>query len=151
MSQPLEPSTSGAVLARAATAPATVRTQSRVLVVDDDEDIRQLQTTYLRRVGYDVSSVGDGASALRFLVDEKVDLVITDIVMPDSDGVELIRNLRREYPDLRIIAMSGGGAMSSHLLLHIARSLGVSRTLAKPFGLDALLHAVRAALDPRHR
>lgn len=149
MSQPQERSSSHATLTRESGLTGTLPTQGRILVVDDDEAIRQLQTTYLRRVGYEVSSVQDGASALRFLVDEKVDLVITDIVMPGSDGVELIRGLRKEYPELNIIAMSGGGAMSSHLLLHIARSLGVGRTLAKPFGLDELLHAVRAALDPR--
>ncbi len=115
----------------------------RLLLVDDDEVLRVVQSDFLRRFGYDVHVAEDGRAAMNYLAAQAVDLVITDMVMPGSDGVEVIRHIRKTYPQLKIIAISGGGATKRELLLDIARVLGVAKTLEKPFTMTALLQAVR--------
>ena len=123
----------------------------RILLADDDEVLRMVQADFLRRFGYDVHAAEDGNAAMKHLSAQMVDLVITDMVMPGSDGVEVIRHIRKTYPQLKIIAISGGGATKRELLLDIARVLGVSRTLEKPFTMTALLNAVREVLGDDHR
>ncbi len=118
-----------------------------LLLADDDETLRTVQTGYLRRYGYTVYPAEDGRAAINLLKNNKVDLVITDMVMPGSDGVEVIRHIRKLAPEIKIIAISGGGATRRELLLDIARVLGVSRTLEKPFTMAELLATVREVLN----
>jgi CheY-like chemotaxis protein len=119
----------------------------RLLLVDDDEVLRVVQADFLRRYGYQVHAAEDGLAAMKYLAAQTVDLVITDMVMPGSDGVEVIRHIRKKYPELRIIAISGGGGGTHRdLLLDIARVLGARRTLEKPFTMSALADAVRDVL-----
>lgn len=120
-----------------------------ILLADDDEVLRVVQADFLRRFGYQVHAAEDGRAAMKYLTAQVVDLVITDMVMPGSDGVEVIRHIRKTYPDLKIIAISGGGATKRELLLDIARVLGVRRTLEKPFTMTALLKAVREVIDEK--
>lgn len=118
----------------------------RILLVDDDEVLRMVQSHFLRRFGYRVDAAADGVGAIQHLNAQPADLVITDMVMPGTDGVQLIQHLRREHPSVKIVAISGGGPMTPQLMTDIARMLGANVTLMKPFTLVALLQAVRSLL-----
>ncbi len=119
-----------------------------ILLVDDDEVLRMVQGHFLRRFGYRVDAAADGVGAIRHLDAQPADLVITDMVMPGTDGVQLIQHLRRNHPAVKIVAISGGGPMAPELLTDIARVLGADATLMKPFTLIALLKTVRAVMVP---
>lgn len=115
---------------------------ARILIVDDDEAIRTSLRKTLERAGHAVFGAMDGAAALRFLATNGVDVVITDLYMPDVDGIELIGRLRREGTVERIIAVTGGGQVAGQNLLTVAKVLGADVTLAKPFTREQLLEAV---------
>jgi CheY-like chemotaxis protein len=127
-------------------APTQTGAGIRILLADDDEVLRAVQADFLKRFGFEVYAAEDGQAAIKLLTQKPVDLVITDMVMPGSDGVEVIRHIRKTYPKLKIIAISGGGATKRELLLDIARVLGVTRTLEKPFTMTALMKAVHEVL-----
>ena len=109
-----------------------MRPMARILVIDDDDLLRSMLVSVLRHAGHDVRETDNGSNALRLVQADPVDLVITDIVMPDTDGIETIMQLRRALPELPIIAMSGG-ATHSKLYLKVAEKLGARRILGKPF------------------
>ena len=120
---------------------------SSVLVVDDEDQVRQLIKETLEQAGYQVREARDGQEALRLYRQQHVDLVIMDILMPDHDGLESIVTLHREFPKLKVIAITGGTDMIGILnSLDVAKMLGASRTLQKPFEMHALLDAVAAEL-----
>jgi len=118
---------------------------TRVLVVDDDADARAVARAILEHAGIEAV---DGAAALRAYRDVGADLVLCDLFMPDMDGLELIRQLRRESPVVKIIAMSGGGFHGTVDMLDVARHLGAAETLPKPFSLHELVQAVERVLGP---
>lgn len=120
----------------------------KILIVDDECSIRTVLETILTAEGYVVVSVPSGEQALKLVRNEKFHLVITDLIMPGSDGIEIILSLRGTQPDLRIIAMSGGGAGGAENYLPLAATLGARYTLAKPFGKDELLRIVRKEISP---
>lgn len=115
----------------------------KILVVDDDEAIRTLLSEILTRAGYAVSTAEDGAKALRMAQMQSFDLLLTDLVMPDRDGIEVIQSIRKHQPKLRIIAISGafGGGM-----LRAAELLGAQATLPKPCSSTHLLTTIREVL-----
>lgn len=116
---------------------------SSVLVVDDEEQVRQLIRETLERAGHHVWEARDGKEALLLFRQSHADLVIMDILMPDQDGLESIVSLRREYPKVKVIAITGGTDMIGILtFLDVAKMLGATRTLQKPFEMRALLDAV---------
>jgi two-component system, chemotaxis family, chemotaxis protein CheY len=118
-----------------------------VLVVDDQDQVRQLIRETLEQAGYEVEEARDGKEGLERYRATSPDLVIMDILMPDQDGLEVIMTLRREFPDTRVIAMTGGSdAIGLLNLLDVAKMLGARRTLHKPFELKVLLDAVSAEL-----
>ena len=119
---------------------------ARVLVVDDEEPIRVLLAQVLRRAGYAVTCAVNGDDALRCLHAEPADLVVTDLIMPGKEGIETITDIRREYPGVGIIAMSGGGRAGPGNYLALAERLGADRSLAKPFDRNVLLEAIREVL-----
>ena len=121
-----------------------------ILVVDDDEELRRGVSQFLRRVGHEVDEAANGLPAMRIVEEHPVDLVLTDINMPDMDGIEVITTLSDIRPAVRVIAMSGGGRLPSSLLLMNADMLGAVSTISKPFELSVLRAAVDAALtgDP---
>ena len=120
----------------------------RILVIDDHEDICLFMKEALEMCGYAVDTATDGNTGLALQRRRPADVVITDIFMPDADGMETIHSLKKEFPKVKIIAMSGGGMMSKNVdYLSMAREFGADRVLAKPFDGDALMDAIRAVLD----
>ena len=120
---------------------------ANILVIDDEAPMRRFVAMSLEKQGHAVSEAADGAEALRILAERRIDLVITDLLMPETDGIETILELRRLYPAIKIIAISGGGDYQSGKgFLRAAESLGADRTLTKPFEFRELLPAVEALL-----
>jgi DNA-binding response OmpR family regulator len=110
--------------------------------MDDEDGLRRVVKRMLEKGGHEVLLAGDGNEGLRQLRQTHVDLIVTDIVMPGKEGLETILEIRRAWPNLRIIAMSGGFGTSGDYLA-LAQSFGAHRILAKPFTSEQLLAAVR--------
>ena len=119
---------------------------TRILVVDDDPAICSFIAEALISRGHTVRTAADGSEALQLLQDELSDLVLTDLYMPNVDGMEFARQLRREFVGIRLIAMSGGVLQQPEEALAVAKMLGAAGTLAKPFTVQELYEAVDAAL-----
>lgn len=119
----------------------------RILVIDDDIKIREMLKQCLERAGYEVLVAPDGKAALTLHSANPVDLIITDIVMPEKDGLEIIVELPRRFPAVKVIAISGGGKIGADEYLNVAKVLGATRTFSKPFELRELLAAVRELLQ----
>lgn len=113
----------------------------RVLVIEDNADLRDYLRQALELQGYDVLSARNGKEALGMLDGQELDAVVTDLFMPEMDGIETIAALRRKRPAVRVVAMSGRPGVD---YLTVARELGVTKTLRKPFEIDALLQALQA-------
>lgn len=123
---------------------------TRILLVDDDTLLRGMLKLTLETLGHVVIEARDGTEAMRQFRDNPVDIVLTDLIMPEKEGIEFIMELRKlpgRPPG--IIAMSGGGHISASNHLSIARILGAKRVLAKPFGMDELRTAIEAELRER--
>jgi two-component system, chemotaxis family, chemotaxis protein CheY len=119
---------------------------SLILVIDDEEPVRTVLRQMLEKDGYEVEEAPDGAVGLSLLQDHPIDLVITDLFMPEKEGIETMREVQKSFPQVKIIAMSGGGRMGKLDFLPMAESFGAQRTLAKPFERKELLETVRAVL-----
>jgi len=115
---------------------------SRILIIEDDNEVREYLESVLSRAGYEVVSSSNGKSGVAAFTDEPADLVITDIIMPEKDGIETIMDLRRINPLLKVIAISGGGRAEPENYLHSARLLGASKTMKKPFTNQEMLEAI---------
>jgi DNA-binding response OmpR family regulator len=124
---------------------------TRILVVDDDTKIREMLKQCLERAEYEVLVAPDGKAALELHSVNPVDLIITDIVMPEENGLAVIMQLRRRYPEVKVIAISGGGKMRADEYLDVAKAMGVTRRFSKPFELKELLVAVRELLPNLER
>jgi CheY-like chemotaxis protein len=119
---------------------------ARILVVDDEPDICEILQEILHQAGHQVRVAPDGDSALAVLRGEPFDLILTDIFMPGKEGIETIMEIRRDFPGIKIIAMSGGGRSGELHYLEDAIELGAVRTLFKPFHEGEVLKVVGAAL-----
>jgi CheY-like chemotaxis protein len=120
---------------------------ARVLVVDDVPVVRLVIARILRRAGHAVQEAGNGDEALALVQAGKPDAVVTDLWMPGSDGLRLIRALKEGFPDIAVIAMTGGSPRDSQeLSLRKAREAGVALILEKPIDKDELVTAVSEAL-----
>lgn len=118
----------------------------RILLVEDDEMMRQTLRVILGRAGHEVVDATNGREALECLSRENIDLVITDIMMPEMDGIETIISLKRASPTLKLLAISGGGSTGNFEFLEMARKFGAAETLRKPFKPKELLDAVERVL-----
>ncbi len=126
---------------------------TRVIIIDDEEDIRIVLKEIFIRAGFDVGVASDGAEGLTLIRETGADLVITDIIMPGSDGVETAYDIRMEFPNTKIIVMSGGGntgpleyepsAISTTAYLASAEAVGADMTITKPFDRAELIKAAK--------
>ena len=120
-----------------------------ILVIDDDQDVRTCIRNILEHSGYSVLEAENGSVGINIFRHNPVDLVIVDLFMPEKEGIETIIELRKEFADLKILAISGGipGYGPDHFL-HIAQKLGADGTLDKPFNMQQLLSKVDILLAP---
>jgi CheY-like chemotaxis protein len=118
---------------------------ARILLVDDDEFLRSLLANAFTDAGHVVTPAASGREAIKQLEREQPDVVLTDIVMPDEDGIGVIMKIRTSYPALRVVAMSGG-VPNSPLYLSVAKKLGAVKILPKPFTPEFALEAIAEAM-----
>jgi len=118
-----------------------------ILIIDDDPQVNNLLQDVLEFEGYQVITAQRAAEGLHQLETTKVDLVITDVLMPDKEGLETIRELRQLYPQTKILAISGGLTQGGVNVLDIAKRLGANQVLPKPFDVQDLINSVRMLLE----
>jgi YesN/AraC family two-component response regulator len=114
----------------------------RILIIDDDIHVRDMLERLLRKAGYDAQPAENGVEAMKMHRENPMDLVITDIIMPEKEGLETITEFRRDYPSVKLIAISGGGRIGPANYLKMAKLLGAERTYAKPVDTSQLLSAI---------
>jgi CheY-like chemotaxis protein len=119
---------------------------AKIIILDDNVDLLEMQAELLRAAGHEVTISSEGAAALAEIKTGGFALLVTDIIMPDMDGIEVIMNLRKLQPPIKIIAISGGGRVNPRDYLQLAVRLGVHGTLQKPFSGTELCLAVDRAL-----
>src|SRR6185503_15672655 len=122
---------------------------ARILIVDDDDAFRQMLRLTLMKMGYDVVEAVNGKEAIKRYVGMPADVVITDLIMPEQEGLETIQEFRRRYPAVRIVAMSGGGRIDAQNILVVASFFGADRTFTKPFSNRDLVAAIDELLSVR--
>src|SRR5580658_5170969 len=119
---------------------------AKILVIEDDVLVRNMIDKVLRLGGFDVVMAEDGARGMTSFRSERPDLVLTDIIMPEREGIATIVEMRRECPDAKIIAMSGGGRIGSADFLGMAKKLGANDIIPKPFLPQELLRRIKTCL-----
>ncbi len=119
---------------------------ARILVVDDEDLVRLTLRQMLEAGGHEVIEAANGKQGVALEAENPVDLVVTDIIMPEQEGIETIVQLRRKNPSLKIIAISGGGRMKNMDFLKIAANVGADATLTKPFSTQELTEVVNRCL-----
>ncbi|WP_447979204.1 response regulator [Candidatus Nitrospira bockiana] len=122
---------------------------ARILIIDDDKMVLDMLRQVLESAAHTVMEAQNGEVALKLWREKPGDLIITDILMPEKDGLEVIRELRREFPAAKVIALSGGSRRIHFDALDVAKRFGAVHTLTKPFELRELLEAVESALSSR--
>lgn len=115
----------------------------RVLVVDDNPDMRSFVKIVLERAGFEAQVAADGQRALDLQRERPADVLITDIFMPEPDGLELIQHFKSRFPGIKILAISGGGKAASADYLYVAAEIGAEAVLRKPFATETLIRTVR--------
>ncbi len=124
--------------------PASASMTAKLLIVEDESMVRDVLRERFQRDGFSVVEAGDGRSGLQLLRSEAIDLVITDIVMPETDGIELLVAIRESWPKMPVIVVS---APTNQLYLEVARRLGADEVLEKPLNLERLSAQVRRLLE----
>jgi two-component system cell cycle response regulator CpdR len=115
---------------------------SKVLIIDDEPYILLMLKKMLEKAGYEVDLASNGKEGMDLFAKASADLVITDIIMPDKEGLEIIMEMKKQRPNLKIIAISGGGRISPESYLECAAHFGASRVFQKPFKQKELVSAV---------
>jgi YesN/AraC family two-component response regulator len=118
-----------------------------ILVVDDEPMIRDGLKVALDMEGHRTSTASDGNEAIKLVEEKKPHLIITDIIMPESDGIELICNVKENNPNIKILAISGGGRISASDHLKIAKQLGAAGVLTKPFSTEELISEINKLFE----
>ncbi|MFP7755571.1 response regulator [Thermodesulfobacteriota bacterium B35] len=119
----------------------------RILVIDDDDQMRVLLRQVMEWAGYEVMEASNGRQGMIQQRKNPADLVITDLIMPEQEGLETIGQLKKEFAGIKIIAISGGGRIGPEAYLPAARELGADRVFSKPFDVRELVNSVRELLD----
>ena len=118
----------------------------RILVIDDDEQMLVLLQQAMQWAGFEVMAAENGRKGQQLFEEQPADLIITDLIMPEQEGLETIRSLKQGYPKVKIIAISGGGRIGPEAYLPAAMELGADRIFAKPFDVKELISAVQELL-----
>jgi len=118
----------------------------RILIIDDEPYILLMLKKMLEKAGYEVDLASNGREGMAVFEKDSADLVITDIIMPDKEGLELILEMKKKRPELKIIAMSGGGRISPESYLECARHFGAEKVFQKPFRQKEIVSAVKELL-----
>jgi CheY-like chemotaxis protein len=126
-------------------------TVAKLLVVDDEEAVRMMLKLMLEKDSHDVITAENGIQAVNCLRKQTLDIVILDIIMPDKEGFETIAEIRRDYPSLKIIAISGGGSIGATSYLKLAKTLGAHLTMEKPIRKEELKAAIRQLVPAEAR
>jgi CheY-like chemotaxis protein len=113
-----------------------------ICLIEDDTTVRNAMVKALNRAGYLVIPCQNGREGLQVALSENVDLIITDIIMPEVEGIEVIQRIRAKKPDIKIIAMSGGGRVGNTDFLKIAKSVGANDVLYKPVTRSEVFAAI---------
>lgn len=120
---------------------------ARILVIDDDSEMRLMLREMFARQGYDIDTASDGDTGLKLYRENPFDLVITDIIMPNKEGFEMVFELQRDFPDAKVIVISGGGRGKAQDYLESIKKISVVKcTFTKPFGQDEILKVVKKLL-----
>ena len=119
---------------------------AQILIIDDEEPVRIVFRDILEQAGYEVEEAADGEQAIIAQRDNPADIIIADIIMPKKEGIETIMELRREFPGVPIIAISGGGQIPAEDCLYLARRVGAAYTFIKPVSSQELLSAITAII-----
>lgn len=120
---------------------------AKILLVDDNAPLLAIIALLLQQEGHVTTQAAHGGQAMKLVANDDFDLIITDLVMPEKEGIETILALRKNFPAIKLIAMSGGGSsLNSRQMLNVAQKLGASQILEKPFTDEVLIAAVNAAL-----
>jgi CheY-like chemotaxis protein len=125
---------------------ASLKTSPVILLIDDEKPFRDVLKQVLSKAGYDVVEAANGADGINRFYDRPADMIITDIIMPEKGVIETIIELKKAHPEVKLIAMSGGGCYGTDIDFDMAKKLG-ARTLDKPFALRELLDAVAELLN----
>jgi CheY-like chemotaxis protein len=120
--------------------------EKKILIIDDDDDFRTMLRIMLGKAGYDILEASNGRSGVDLFLEQHPDLVITDLFMPEQEGLETIRKLKRLNSGIKIIAISGGCSAISFDFLPFAEALGATSILAKPFSRNHILTEITALL-----
>jgi DNA-binding response OmpR family regulator len=120
---------------------------ARILIIDDDEALRKMLHITLAHFGHVVIEATQGKEGLALFRSSNIDLVLTDLVMPEMEGFEVLLELRDKFPSMKVIAMSGGGRLHSTDYLRMAELLGATEVLPKPFSSETLMAAVNRLLS----
>lgn len=120
---------------------------ARILIVDDEENVRFTLAKTLKGHHHEVYEASDGDRALELLNEQDIDLVVTDILMPNREGLETIQEIRMNWPDVKIIAMSGGGRIRNTEFLNVAQKFGADLIMKKPFSMSEFNDQVGKVLD----
>ena len=137
---------SSSITAHGTPASTTQAGEGAVLIVDDDAGMRDSLVALLGAYGFQVLTASDGIRGLQVVRESAPRVVLTDILMPGQDGMETIKEMRRMHPDVKIIAMSGGGQIDKMDYLEYARMLGADATISKPADIDELVQLLESLL-----
>ncbi len=118
--------------------------KNNILIIDDNSEIREILSLYLEDSGFEVFSASDGLYGIELFLKEKIDIVICDMIMPISDGIEVILKIKKENSGVPIIAISGGGRLNFNDYLPLAKDFGAEAILYKPFTKNDLLKTIHA-------
>ena len=114
----------------------------KVLIVDDEKDIRAILRMWCEEEGFDVLEAENGKEGVKIQREQKADLLICDLIMPVQEGIETISLFKREYPEVGIIAISGGGKIGPDSYLEVAKQLGAWKAFRKPLDISILMEAI---------
>ena len=118
-----------------------------ILIIEDDQRLRLALKENLVFRGYEVSDASNGLEGINLFISNRPDIIVMDIIMPEKEGIETIRELKRDYPSVKIIAISGGGTLGPEHYLKVALAMGADKTIKKPFRTDILVGSIEELLS----